>query len=75
MGKKLIKNGNKTINYNKQTDNQTNSNNEDKSARTLSRALGIPVSVIFFVAWQPLGVFRTSYEAAAKLLFLIKRRN
>jgi len=30
------------------------------------------VSVVLFVAWQPLRVFRTSYEAAAMLPFFIK---
>jgi len=37
-----------------------------------SRDLGIPVSVVLFVAWQPLRVLRTTYEAAAMLPFLIK---
>ena len=41
--------------------------------KSLSRDLGIPVSVVLFVACQPLRVFRTSYEAAAiAILFLIK---
>ena len=41
--------------------------------KSLSRDLGIPVSVVLFVAWQLLRVFRTSYEAAAiARLFLIK---
>jgi len=61
------KSSNKVINDNKQTGNQTNSNNQDKS---FSRDLGNPV--VLFVAWQPLRVFRTSYEAAAMLLFVIK---
>ena len=59
--KLIYQKSNKTINYQKQTDNQTNSNNQDKSTRPLlSRDLGIPVSVIVFVAWQPSRVFQTS---------------
>ena len=40
---------------------------------SLSRDPGIPVSVVLFLACQPLRVFRTSYEAAAiATLFRIK---